>query len=252
MDTQEARILTAVIIAGVVLGIIIIYFMISMVRQQKRNLQLQQANILAEISAMEKERARIANDLHDDVGPILSVIKFQIDGVTCVDEADTRDLEHAVQQIDGLIGRMREISNNLMPSVLLRKGLVPAIQEYINKIGTTTGMDTHFSHDLPGTISQEQQINLYRIMQEVVHNAVKHSGAKRLEVSLKEKSGTIELLVKDNGRGFDYGIMKHESAGFGLRSLRNRTELMGGQMIVETKKHIGSAFLFEIPVSKKS
>ena len=250
MDTQEARILTAIIIAGIVLGIIIVYFTISMVRQQKRNLKLQQASILAEISAMEKERARIANDLHDDVGPILSVIKFQVDGVTCIDEEDTQDLQNAVQQIDGLISRMREISNNLMPSVLLRKGLVPAIQEYVNKIGATTGMETRFSHEVTSPLSQDQQINIYRIMQETVHNAVKHSGAKKLEVSLAEKGSFYHLLVKDNGRGFDYSIMKDESTGFGLRSLKNRVELIGGNMIVETKKGIGSAFLFEIPTGR--
>ena len=123
MDAQEARIYMAVIITVVVLGIIIGYFAISVIRQQRRNMELQKANALAEISAMERERARIAIDLHDDVGPVLSVIKFRVDNANVSDAEEQEELKKASAQLDEVIARMREVSNNLMPSVLQRKGL---------------------------------------------------------------------------------------------------------------------------------
>src|SRR5436853_883012 len=136
MDAREARIYIAVIITVVVLGIIIIYFAISIIRQQKRNAALQKASTLAEISAMEKERARIAADLHDDLGPILSVIKFEIEAVENIPDEERSQLQKASLQLDSLIERLREIANNLMPAALQRKGLVTAFKEFVTKVGS--------------------------------------------------------------------------------------------------------------------
>src|ERR1051325_216225 len=129
MDSQEARIYTVILIISVTLGFIIAYFIVSIIRQQRRNMRLQKANILAEIAAMEKERMRIAADLHDDLGPILSVIQFQVDNVEGVQGEEKQQLIEASRHVDSLIGRVREIANNLMPSALHRKGLMTAIEE---------------------------------------------------------------------------------------------------------------------------
>lgn len=156
MDTREATLLTAVVISGIVIGIIIVFFVISIVRQQRRNLLLQRQNLIAEIAAMEKERARIAADLHDDLGPVLSTIKFKIDGVETADAEETALLQKASKQVDEVIERMRSIAVNLMPSVLLRKGLAEALQQSAARWETGSSL---------------------RIVQEVMHNAVKHAGA---------------------------------------------------------------------------
>jgi signal transduction histidine kinase len=105
----------AILITAITLSIIIAYFLISIIRQQRRNLALQRENILAEVNAMERERERIANDLHDDVSPILSVIRFQINSIAVKNTEDEEQILQASEHLDNLIQRLRDISNNLMP-----------------------------------------------------------------------------------------------------------------------------------------
>lgn len=248
MDATEARIYLAVIITGIVLGTILLYFTFSVIRQQRRNLELQQANALAEISAMEKERARIAADLHDELGPVLSVIKFQVDNVEQVDPEEKLQLNKASQSLDDLVARMREVANNLMPSALHRKGLVAAIHEFIHNAAASSGIAILFTADQEFYTSEEKSINIYRVVQEVVHNSLKHSHAGEIEITMSDKSGLLKIFCRDNGDGFDYEQQMLEGKGIGLRSLKNRTAIMGGTLTVESKTGKGSAFLFEIPL----
>ena len=246
MDPQE--IFPYLVIGFAFVSIIIFFFVVSIVKQQKRTLQLQKENALAEISTMERERSRIAADLHDDVGPLLSVIKFQIAVVDSANEEDMAELKKAAEHIDGLVHKMREISINLMPTSLMRKGLITAIDEFLSRVEKAGIVKTQFTHSVVSNISQEKSINLFRICQEVVHNAIKHSTARNITVDFKEEKNNYCLLIKDDGVGFDFHTRVKDSTGFGLRSLKNRAELMQGEMIVESKEKVGTAFLFKIPV----
>lgn len=248
MDPKETSLYHAILITSIVLGIIIIYFVISMIRHQRRNLELNRLNILAEISTLEKERTRIAADLHDELGPILSAIKFKINSLDVTDDEDTVQLHQASSHIDDLIQRMREIAANLMPSVLLRKGLIAAIEEFISNIAQSP---THisFHHEQFPEIAQEKSINIYRIVQEVVHNALKHAQAKELSIDLATKNNYILLTVVDDGVGFDYPQRLKENSGLGLRNLKSRAEIMGGNFYIESKLAKGTKYLFEIPLN---
>jgi two-component system, NarL family, sensor kinase len=248
MDSQEARIFIAIVIAVLVLAAIIIYFAISMIRQQRRNLELQKANVLAEISAMEKERARIAADLHDELGPVMSVIKFRVDDASQSDKVEQEQLSKASEQLDGLIGRMREIANNLMPRALQRKGLVTAVDEYISKMQDTVKIKFSFEHPDKVELPEDKAIHVYRALQEVIHNCIKHSGADTMEIRMEKKPASVSIFCRDNGKGFDHEKIGHEATGIGLGSLKNRTEILGGTMILESKPGKGTAFLFDIPV----
>ena len=143
MDPEETRIYTVVLIISVTLGVIITYFVVSIIRQQRRNLELQKAAIRAELNAMEKERARIAADLHDELGPILSVIKFTVDNVETTDASDKELLERASHHLDDMIGKLREIANNLVPGALHRKGLMKAVGEFVYR-GKRCQRPAHF------------------------------------------------------------------------------------------------------------
>jgi signal transduction histidine kinase len=248
MDPLETKIFTAVIIAFLVIGVIILYFVFSIIKQQKRNARLQKENTLAEISAMERERSRIAADLHDDIGPLLSAIKFQVDGIESANEEDTADLKNATLQIDGLVSKMREISTNLMPVSLIRKGLATAVSELLASMERSGRFKTHFVVDDIPPLTQEKSINLFRICQEVVHNSVKHSKAQNITVKILQKENLLCLLIKDDGISFDYESKLKAGNGIGLRSLKNRAELLKGEMIVESIPGRGTAFLFEIPL----
>jgi signal transduction histidine kinase len=250
MDAREARIYIAVIITVVVLGIIIFYFAISIIRQHRRNSELQKANILAEISAMEKERARIAADLHDDLGPILAVIKFQVDNIDNVSGEEKMQLQKTSAQLDNLIERLREISYNLMPSALQRKGLVIAFDEFIARISPITDpLKISFDWEEKPAIDEEKSIHIFRMLQEIVHNCIRHAEATTLKISFDQNNGKLAILCRDNGKGFDMQQVLKESRSIGLRSLKNRAELIGGFMKLESKKGKGTAFFFEIPLT---
>jgi two-component system, NarL family, sensor kinase len=248
MDADQSNIFTAILISCILLGIIISYFIFSITRQQRRNLQLHRRNILAEINTLEKERTRIAADLHDELGPLLAVIKFKINSVESADAQDQKELAHASSHIDGLIKRIREISANLMPSALARKGLVIALQEFISNISRATVNITFKYSDLP-ELNQEQKINIYRIVQEIVHNTIKHAKATELVIDLSAKQNVVVLMANDNGIGFYPGGEGNESDGLGLRNLKSRTELMRGKFDIDSKPDNGTTYYFEIPIN---
>ncbi len=248
MDTQETTVFTAIIISSAVIGLIIVYFIISIVRQQRRIVEFYRQNMLSEINTLEKERTRIATDLHDELGPVLSTIKFKIDSVQTGDAEETRQLEKASNQVDSLVSRLREIAADLMPGSLLRQGLVPAVEEFVSEVSASSSLNVDFSHSTLSPLPQEANINLYRIIKEVTHNTLKHADASRLTISILQGRNDLQLKCVDNGAGFIYEKALTSGNGIGLRNLKNRAEVMGGSMQVESKAGVGTAYLFIIPL----
>jgi two-component system, NarL family, sensor kinase len=249
MDSQETRIYSAVLITSIVLGVIIIFFVASIIRQQRRNLELHRKNILAEITTLEKERSRMAHDLHDELAPMLAAVKLKINSFELHDESDKEEMEKTNDHIDSLLKRIREITFDLMPNSLLRKGFLGAAHEFIEMISRNSQIEIRFKSEPIGNLSEQKTVNLYRILQEVVHNTVKHSGANVLHVSVRSEKGNIVLSTSDNGKGFNYDKLLLEGDGIGLRSLKSRIEIMNGDFFVESKKGKGTSYIFQIPQS---
>lgn len=248
MDEKEARFYTAVLIISIVLGIIIIFFIISIVRQHRRSLSLYKKSLSTEITTLEKERTRMASDLHDEVGPVLSAVKLRLNSLDIHSTTDEIEVRKTNEQIDGLLKRMREISFDLMPTSLIRKGLPSALNEYIDYCSKSSPLQIRFQHEeIP--LSEQQSINLYRIIQEIIHNTRKHAHATELWIELRKDKEMIILATHDNGVGFNYDSRSRESAGWGLHNLLNRTEMLGGKMYPESKKGKGTTYIFEIPIA---
>ncbi|MEJ7913000.1 MAG: ATP-binding protein [Chitinophagaceae bacterium] len=248
MDSQETRIYTTIVIIAVVLGIIIFYFITSVIRQQRKNLELQKQSVQLQITALEKDRARIASDLHDELGPMLSAVKMKINSFELTDEDDTIEIEKTNTHIDEMLQRMRQISFNLMPNTLLRKGLIMAVGEFVEYIGKSNALQIEFTPGGPIVLSEDKTINTYRIVQEIIHNTIKHAQATRLVLQLAQEGQHLILKTADNGIGFDQHKDTSDRQGIGLRNLLSRTEMMQGKMFLETKKGKGTAYTFEIPV----
>lgn len=248
MDATETKIYYAIVAACVATGTIILYFFVSVIRHQRENLAFRKKSMLREIAGLEKERARIASDLHDELGPMLSTVKMRINSFELTDPDDFTQLEKANGHIDTVLKRMREISFNLMPNILLRKGLVQALREYIGFLDR--GSEVAFSFVAPDncSVTEEKAVNVYRIVQELVYNAIKHSGASEISVELRNKNHKIHLKVSDNGKGFDYKKKLAERSGIGLGSLSNRTAITGGKMFMESGPENGTTYIFEIPL----
>lgn len=249
MDPKEEAIYTALLISCAVIGVVFTYFVVSIIRQQRRNLELSRRNILAEIAAMEKERSRIANDLHDDLGPLLSVIKFQVDTVQGAGPDDDALLQEASTGLDGLIGRMREISSNLTPTSLTRKGLTASLEKFAANLQSSGKIKVRFTHDVLPPIAEDRSINIYRMVQEVINNTLKHAGATEVRLNMEVKNERLHLLCTDNGSGFDYEESLKDGGGLGLRSLKSRADVMNARMRVESVPGKGTAYLFEIPIT---
>lgn len=249
MDAQETAFYTALLISSFIVLTVFIFFTVSIIRQQRRNLELSRRNILAEIAAMEKERSRIAADLHDDLGPLLSVVRFQVDTAKGQEQDDAALLREASTTLDGLIVRVREISTNLTPTSLARKGLAASLATFVDNLKRSGPIDIQFTHDALPPIAEDRSINIYRMVQEMVNNTLRHAGATQLRLSLQVKKGCLHLLCTDNGQGFDYEKRLQEGSGLGLRSLRSRAAVMNAKMRVESEPGKGTAYLFEIPLT---
>lgn len=249
MDAQESQIYSAFVIAILVIGSIIGYFIFSAIKQQKRVLALQIQNARAEITALEKDRARIAADLHDELSPMLVAVKMKINSFELSDPFDQEQLDKTNQTIDDMAARMRAISFDLMPTALQTKGLVVALREFINYISPVEGLKIHFlPPNDPIPLSEQYAINLYRIIQEIIHNTIKHADATELTIGLKRNSNTLVLQTVDNGTGFDHDKALNDDNGLGLRSLANRVNLLSAELSVNAKPGKGSSYTIEIPL----
>lgn len=248
MDAKEASFYTAVLIVCSVLGVIITFFIISIIRQQRRAVRLYKQNLYTEITTLENERTRMAADLHDEVGPVLSAVKLRINSIDIYNRSDQEEVEKTNVQIDNLLKRMREISFDLMPSSLLRKGLPAAVAEFIEYCNKTSSLNIKFRFT-PFQLTEQQAINLYRIIQEIIHNTIKHAGATEMLIELRKEKKLIILATNDNGRGFNYEMRSKEASGLGLRNLLRRTEIIDGKMFFESRKGKGTTYIFEIPTA---
>ena len=246
MDAEEKKLYTAIIIAILTLSGILGYFIFSIVRQQMRYRRLARAKINAEIITLENERQRIAGDLHDEVGPLLSAIKLQINHLEPADEHEKQLVEKSGRYIDDVIKRMREISNDLLPNILVRKGIIAAIDDYINKVQGLKKLSIQFTHQGTERLPQNIEINLYRMMQEIVHNTIKHADANNLHIQLIIQPGLVRLATDDDGVGFNMEDRLHGATGLGLLTLQSRAEVMGGELVAESAPGKGTRYLLEL------
>jgi signal transduction histidine kinase len=248
MDAKETTLFTAIIISAITIGSIIIYFIISIIRHQRRNQQLYKSKILAEVTTLEKERSRMASDLHDELGPVLSSVKLKVNCLDIETEEDKLQLDKINANIDDIIQRMREISNDLMPLTLIRKGLVAAVNESIEKTSKPGELKIFFQNEDPVLLETERAVHVYRIIQEVIHNTMKHAKANNLHINLAKKNNKLILTTKDDGIGFNHSRILQEASGLGLRNLLSRTEILNGEMYIDSSKEKGTGYIFELPI----
>ncbi|RYY67642.1 MAG: sensor histidine kinase [Chitinophagaceae bacterium] len=248
MDPQETRLYYAILIACGIVGLIIVFFIISIIRQQRRNLVLHRQNMLAEISTLEKERARMARDLHDELAPVLAAVKMRINSFVLTDADDQEELARTSAHIDSLMKRIREITFDLMPSSLERNGFAAAAREFLEYVRRSGRLDIRFESSSTVRVEEQKAVNLYRILQEVVQNTLKHADARRLVVSLTQEKKDLVLATTDDGKGFDYEKLLDQKGGIGLRSLRSRVEIMNGAFFCESRKGKGTSYIFRIPI----
>ncbi len=202
------------------------------------------------ITSQEAERKRIAAELHDGLGQSLVIIKNRATlGLTKGDDKErvAKELGSISESASQALEEVREITNNLRPQLLDRLGLTKAIgamlKKYSGVIDIRSEIDT-----IDGLFQEHEEISIYRIIQESLNNVIKHSNAANASVTVKRHENRIWVEIKDDGAGFDLQNLPSEKRSFGLTGLRERAQLLRGELTVESAIGAGTSIALSIPV----
>lgn len=211
--------------------------------------ELQQNYTRQLIESQENERKRIASELHDSIGQNLVVIKNRAIIALNTPQTQVNQMEEILNITSQTIGDVRAIAYNLRPYQLGKIGLTKAIEAVINQGIQSSQIHFTFSVDnIDNSVTEENEIHLYRIIQECIANALKHSSAKSVSLSIKKESNKIILHYSDDGIGFDFESEIASPSGLGISNLLQRVKLLQGVINIESKKGIGSKILITFPL----
>jgi len=206
------------------------------------------------VETQEFERGRIARELHDSLGNALSITKLLL----CSIQEETTpplpgsaagSLNRAINLLDGAIAESRQISRNLSSEMLMEHGLIPTIQEMIERINGSGMMKASFqvfglSRSLPKHIEQ----NLFRIIQELLNNVIKHSRASEVTVQCIEHDNALIVMVEDDGVGIKSSPVHMPAHGMGLANVQTRLSVMSGSMAIDSTPGRGTVITLDIPL----
>lgn len=247
MYSGETRIYIAILSGILVFLGIMGFFIVTIIRYQKKKVAFHLQKVKEEFSNLDRERERIAIDLHDDLGASLSAIKLRLQCVENMDDANIEIIEQAEIQIDRAMQRLRQISFNMMPGVLQRRGLNEALKELIELMTDNTGIRVEYQCNID-TFDKNKALHIYRIAQEILNNMVKHSGATKVSFTIARLKNIIEITINDNGIGFNKTAVVNNRRGAGLGNIDARANLLNAKIFLTTSPGSGVSYLVKIPV----
>ena len=202
------------------------------------------------IESQEQERARIGRELHDDINQRLAMLSLDLEQL----QENPSEVQSRVQELRNqtteLSNDVQSMSHDLHSSKLEYLGVIAGIKSWCKEFGERQRVEIDFSNDVDSALPFEIGRSLFRVLQEALHNATKHSGVKRIEVQLREDSGEIHLIIRDSGKGFDVEAAL-QSKGLGLTSMRERVRLVNGTFSIESKPMGGTTIHVRVPLESK-
>lgn len=209
---------------------------------KERSLQKQIAN--AAFNAQEKERSNISKELHDNVSQMLTSTKLFLDILR--NKAPDELIDRSIKNINSIIEEIRNMSRSLMPLSIEELGIIGSINDLIDNIRVANIIDFEFypDNEVEKLLNANSKLILYRIVQEQINNIVKHAKAKNILIELFAENNSIELILSDDGTGFDLESVKK---GLGLRNMTSRAQLLNGTTEIITKPNKGCKFKVHIP-----
>ena len=212
--------------------------------------QQQQKATIEIINAEEKERKRIAEDLHDGVGQLMTAAWLNLQALKEQTQPNINGQYQLINKtmllVDESCKEVRQVSHNMMPNALLRKGLVNAVKEFIGQINTGKLSINLQTEELQKALPSHVETILYRVIQESVNNVVKHAEATQLDISINQDADGIDVMIEDNGKGFDTTITR-ETDGIGLQNIASRTQYLKGTVEWNSSKGNGTLVAIHIP-----
>ncbi len=210
--------------------------------------------IRAIVKGEDQERKRIAREIHDSLGQTLTAASLNLDAIkqdlSGLNDRTNQLFQTAFQLINSAIRESREISHNLMPKVIEDFGLIPALENLLNKIQQVTEIELVFYHNVcTQRLDYDIELNLFRITQEAINNILKHAQASKVSIQLIEYEGELIYTIEDDGKGFEVEATKKDSAGIGLMSIKNRVVSIGGKLSIESAPDKGTVIAIEVKYS---
>lgn len=223
-------------------------------RESENRLRFLSSKLLV---AQEEERRRISLELHDDLGQELAALKLQMLMMAKRLEKNQTELKKeyhsALAFIDRLIDTTRRISRALSPTVIQDLKLCSTIRWMLRDFQKYAAIDTTLEiDDIDALFSYDQQIVIYRILQEALHNVHKHARARSVKLTVRRKTRDVQILVRDDGRGFDidHAMNRHVAErGLGLAAIEERSHMLGGQLTITSQKKRGTCIALTIPIT---
>jgi signal transduction histidine kinase len=184
------------------------------------------------IDAMEDERRRVSRDLHDEIGAALSVLRLQVGQMNVDKDFNPEKAQNLIvgskQLIDNTIENVRRISNDMLPSGLEEFGLKYAIEMLCDKIEGASKLVIHLNIDGLQRMDKRLELSLYRILQELLNNTLKHANATEANINFKTENQQLTITYQDNGQGFNFE--KLSKRGLGLNNIESRVSMIHGQL----------------------
>jgi two-component system, NarL family, sensor kinase len=257
-DSQHSLIyifVVGTIFIVLMLSFIFVYIILYQKKMAKHARQFQEQELEKQfqvydalLKGEEKERKRLAEELHDGVGAKLSGVKMSVEFLQ--QELANTLKEHTTQILDNLnegINELREISHNLQPSAIGIKGLKQSLEDFIYNLNKKkqTVISFYWHADEMVFRNEQSELNIYRICTELLSNILKHAKATEASLQLIVQDEELQLIVEDNGVGFDTGLL---ATGIGLINLRNRVDHEKGILNIDSQPQQGTTIIISLPI----
>jgi signal transduction histidine kinase len=205
------------------------------------------------LEAEEKERRRIAQDLHDGVGQLLSAAKLNLSNLESKIKVETEDqkvaMQNALTLVDDSVKEVRAVSHNMMPNTLIKLGLGSAVREFITKLGNAPTLKVDLEIvGLDTRLNDQVETVLYRVIQEIVNNIIKHAKASQISMQLIRHETELNVMIEDNGIGFDTNKLDTFD-GIGLKGIQTRIEFLNGSVHFDSSIGRGTTVIIDVPLA---
>ena len=223
----------------------------------KKEVNLQKAQASQIVEAQEEERKRIAKDIHDGIGQMLTALKFNVESIN-YEAKDTFEekLNKLKLLLSDLIKEVRAVTFNLTPPELRDYGIVPTIGKLVDQLSKLTGKNIYFENrtNFNGRFDSLVETNLYRVVQEAVNNALKYADSNYILITLSHSSDKLSIVIDDDGKGFDTSAIEdtEKESGLGLFFMRERISYINGRIFINSESGKGTRITINVDLSGAS
>jgi len=242
------------IVAGTVLALLLIGFIVIILFMYKKKQYIHEQELLqTRLEIQENIFKEISEELHDNIGQILAVLKLTLSSVSIsLKGNDLTGIRESKEMVTTIIQSISDLSKSLSPQRISKIGIAEALRFELEKLEKTKFFKTSLSvSDCKFNLSAEKEIFLFRIIQEILTNIIKHSKAKTIHAAISENDQRIHLTFTDDGIGFNVAEVLNSASskkGIGLMNMMNRARLIGGKIKIVSEKGNGTAVKIELPV----